>query len=268
MASSDVDRDEDLVIEQIAEALVPDPSRSVPVLASSFSDRLELDDAYRIQRAVANHRHRAGDRVVGRKVGLVDPEAQSRLGATEPIGGYLFASGQIPAGGMIGSIAREPAAVECELAFIMNRELAGPGVTLDAALDAVAGAVASLEVIESRLPGSALLVDMVADNCSGAGYVVGDDPIAPRSLDRFTTGVVLEGDGHVIASGATGGVLGDPARSLMWLADRLGSLGDGLRSGDIVLTGAIIPPVPTDRAARFRASFGGGLGAVDVGGHG
>ena len=50
-------------------------------------------------------------------------------------------------------------------------------------------------------------------------------------------------------------MLGNPARCVAWLANELGSLGDALRPGDVVLPGALHRMVPVRSGDVFEARF-------------
>ena len=67
----------------------------------------------------------------------------------------------------------------------------------------------------------------------------------------------------MIDTGAGAAALGNPARCVAWLANKLGSLGAGLKAGDIVLPGAVHKMVPVEPGDVFRAEFAH-LGAVTV----
>lgn len=252
----------------VAELDAPRTDPSTLALPTAAHQGFSIDDAYVVQRLIAERRIEGGDRLVGRKVGLVDPAAQEALGVDEPIGGRLFASGQVAERGQLARIAGAHAKLECELAFLLAHDLEGPDVTGAHVLRATAGIAPAFEIIEDRLPANAQVPDMVADNCSGVGVVVGSALVSPVELDLVGTGVVLEIDGRPAGSGSAGVVMGNPARAVAWLANRLAHYGEVLRGGEYVLIGAVVPPVPVDRGRRFVARYGGGLGNLEVDGLG
>ena len=64
--------------------------------------------------------------------------------------------------------------VEAELAFVMEKDLAGPGVTAARALDGHRRCVPAVEIVDSRVADWQFkLVDTVADNASSGRLVVG-----------------------------------------------------------------------------------------------
>ena len=129
---------------------------------------------------------------------------------------------------------------------------------------AIAGALPSVEVVDSRVADWKIkLVDTVADNASSGLLVVGGRMRKVEDLDLRLLGVVVARHGEVIDTGAGAAALGNPARCVAWLANKLGSLGAGLKAGDIVLPGAVHKMVPVQPGDVFRADFAH-LGGVTV----
>jgi 2-keto-4-pentenoate hydratase len=253
-----------------AELLAAEHIQDVPTLSTLASERrmdLTLEDAYAVQRSYAELRAAAGDAPVGRKVAMLGAKPQREAGATEPVAGRMFASGRLADGGDLQAIAGDRAIVECELAFVLGADLRGPGITVDDVIGATAELVPAFEIVEHRSPAGATIHDRITVNHS-AGFVLGTNTLDPREVDRVHTELRFEADGELISTGPLGGALGDPALVVVWLADRLASLGEHLHAGDIVLTGKIVPDVPATSARTFRAVCGGGLGSISVTGLG
>ncbi|MCC8194130.1 MAG: hypothetical protein LIP28_05750 [Deltaproteobacteria bacterium] len=57
--------------------------------------------------------------------------------------------------------------------------------------------------------------------------------------------------------------MGDPLNAVAWLADSLAEQGDGLKAGDVVLSGAITGAVPVAKGDSLHVSFSV-LGSVGV----
>ncbi|MDT7743254.1 MAG: 2-keto-4-pentenoate hydratase [Actinomycetota bacterium] len=75
--------------------------------------------------------------------------------------------------------------------------------------------------------------------------------------------MMLACDGEVVSTGEGSACLGDPLAALAWLARTARAMGDPLRAGDVVLSGALGPMVPAPPCASFRAELSG-LGEVAV----
>ena len=238
-------------------------AKPIAPLTERYPD-LVLADAYAIQTINIDRRVAAGQRVIGRKVGLTSRPMQELLGVNEPDFGVLTDEMMIEDGDLIPLERLNQPRVEAELAFVMERDLAGPGVTTATALQAIAGALPAVEVVDSRVADWKIkLVDTVADNASSGLLVVGGRMRPVTELDLRTLGVVVSRNGEVIDTGAGAAALGNPARCVAWLANKLGSFGEGLKAGDIVLPGAVHKMVPVQPGDVFRAEFAH-LGPVTV----
>jgi 2-oxopent-4-enoate hydratase len=225
---------------------------------------LGIEDAYAVQTINIDRRVGAGERVIGRKVGLTSRPMQQMLGVDEPDFGVLTDAMIVEDGDLIDLGRLVQPRVEAELAFVMGRDLAGPGVTSAGALAAIAGALPSVEVVDSRVADWKIkLVDTVADNASSGLIVLGGRMRRVEDLDLRLLGVVVSRGGEMIDTGAGAAALGNPARCVAWLANKLGSFGAGLRAGDVVLPGAVHKMVPVEPGDVFRAEFAH-LGPVTV----
>jgi 2-keto-4-pentenoate hydratase len=223
---------------------------------------LDIEDAYQIQTVNVERRVRAGERVIGRKVGLTSRPMQAMLGVDEPDFGVLTDMMIVEDGDLIALPRLVQPRVEAELAFVMERDLAGPGVSTARALGAIAGALPALEIVDSRVADWKIkLVDTVADNASSGLVVLGGRMRPVGELDLRLLGVVVSRGGELVDTGAGAAVLGNPARCVAWLANKLGGFGAGLRAGDVVLPGAVHAMVAARPGDVFRAEFAH-LGAV------
>ena len=225
---------------------------------------LVLDDAYAIQTINIDRRVAAGQRIIGRKVGLTSRPMQELLGVDEPDFGVLTDEMMVEDGDLIDLRRLNQPRVEAELAFVMERDLAGPGVTTGVALRAIAGALPAVEIVDSRVADWKIkLVDTVADNASSGLLVVGGRMRPVAELDLRLLGVAVSRRGELIDTGAGAAALGNPARCVAWLANKLGAFGAGLKAVDIVLPGAVHKMVAVAPGDVFRADFAH-LGAVTV----
>src|SRR4029077_10226087 len=227
---------------------------TVSPLSESTPD-LTLEQAYALQRQLEDALIARGERVVGYKVGFTTRALQERHGLTEPVLGFLLASGVFGSGDAVPLSRFVAIGVEVEVAFLLKRDLAGPGVTTAAALLAVEGAMPSFELIDFRLGGTPRGTDVVADGVLTNAIVLGR-PLTPLAgLDLALEGVVFEQDGQIVATQTAAEVLGNPLVSLAWAANALGGVGRGLRAGDIVLTGSISKVLRPKAGQSVRASF-------------
>jgi 2-oxo-3-hexenedioate decarboxylase len=116
---------------------------------------------------------------------------------------------------------------------------------------AVRGICAALEILDSRYEAYRFnLPDVVADNASGARFVLGSTVLGPDRADVSNLGMVLAINGKTVEIGSSAAIFEHPARSLAELATMLAARERHLQAGDIVLTGgatASVALAPGDR---------------------
>jgi 2-keto-4-pentenoate hydratase len=223
---------------------------------------LVVEDAYAIQTYNIDRRVADGARIVGRKVGLTSRGMQDLLGVDEPDFGVLLDDMIVEDGDEVDLSSMLQPRIEAELAFVMETDLAGPGVSTANALAAIAGVLPAVEIVDSRVADWRIkLVDTVADNASSGRLVVGGRMRGVTEVDLRLIGMALSRDGEVIDTGAGAAALGNPARCVAWLANKLGRLGAKLNAGDVVLPGAVHRMVVVKPGDVFRAEYAY-LGAV------
>jgi 2-keto-4-pentenoate hydratase len=223
-------------------------------------------DAYRVQRSLLERHAKAGRHPAGRKIGLTSPAIQQQLGVNSPdfgvlLDSHVFASGDTVSRSGLRMVAPR---LEAEVAFILEHELRGPGITAEQVMAGTRALVPVFELIDSRIRDWQIkLADTIADNASCLGAVIGAE-VAPSAVGPVSSLSVRFGrDGEVLQEGDATAVMGDPAAAVAWLANELAQFGEALPAGEPVLSGsftAAIDAVP----GRYEASFGEPLGSVTV----
>jgi 2-keto-4-pentenoate hydratase len=225
---------------------------------------LDMDDGYAIQKELVKLLLADGDRIVGHKVGLTAAPMQRALGIDSPDYGPVLASTLYRNGDAIPLDAFVSPKVEAEIVFVLGERLEGPGVTVTQARAAIAGAVAGMEIIDSRIADWRIrLADTVADLASNGAMALSSRIVPLEDLDTRLIGMTLTRDGELVDTGAGAAALGDPVAVVAWLANTLGEHGVALEPGHLILTGALHAAVPLTPGDVFRAEFDR-LGPVTV----
>lgn len=250
-------------ISQLGDELFESLSSRSPI--EPLTDRepdLTVEEAYQIQEHLIQRRLALGDRIVGKKIGLTSRVVQRSLGVSEPDFGQLLAS-MVATDTISMSTLLQPRA-EGEVAFLLERDLVGPGVTNADVLYATRSVLPCFEIVDSRIRNWRIrLQDTVADNASAGMFVLGDRAVDLRSVDLSTCGMVLEKNGEVACTGAGAAALGSPVNCVAWLANTLGRFGIPLRAGEIILSGSLGALVPVEAGDRLHLSIGG-IGSASV----
>ncbi len=224
----------------------------------------DISAAYAVQQQVNQDRIDAGARVVGRKIGLTSTVVQQQLGVDQPDLGVLFEDMEYADGARVADPRLLQPKVEGEIAFVLGSDLADGELEIEQVAAAVAYAVAAIEVVDSRIAGWDITFgDTVADNASAGGYVLGAER---RTLAEFTprdAAMTMTVTGQDDSTGTGTDCLGDPLLALQWLARQARDLGDPLRAGQVVLSGALGPMRPATPGAEAVVTISG-LGSVSL----
>lgn len=253
----------DTKIAQWADALWHARSSGEPIDALSKSSAPPtLEEAYLVQRMNTARGQAEGRRVCGRKIGLTSLAVQERFGVKQPDFGALFADMNVAEGIPISAGSLIQPQAEVELAFMLGRGLDMAQPTIADVIHAVEYVVPAIEIVDSRIKDWDIsITDTVADNASSGLFVVGGPVRRIDDLDMLNCRMLLEKNGESASSGDGAACLGHPLNAVRWLATTMHELGDPLRAGDIVLSGAMGPLVPVSPGDELFASISG-IGTV------
>jgi 2-oxopent-4-enoate/cis-2-oxohex-4-enoate hydratase len=237
--------------------------RVVEPLTNRHED-IGIEDAYQVQQRMIARRLQGGERIVGKKIGVTSRAVMNMLGVYQPDFGYLLDGMVMNEGESIDTRTLIQPKAEGEIAFVLKRDLMGPGIGNADVLAATECVMPCFEIVDSRVRDWKIkIADTVADNASCGVFVLGDSAVDPRRIDLVTCGMVLEKNGEIVATGAGAAALGSPVNAVAWLANTLGKLGIGLKAGEVVLSGALAAMFPAAAGDNFRVSIGG-LGGCSV----
>lgn len=221
---------------------------------------IDIEDAYKISLRFLERRTANGERVVGKKIGVTSKPVQDMLGVHQPDFGFLTHTMKVADGASISlSKAKliQPRA-EGEIAFVLKKDLRGPGVTEEQVLDATDYVVPCFEIVDSRIKDWKIKIqDTVADNASCGVYVLGKDRVKPRSLDLAAVKMQIRKNGVHVADGIGAAVQGHPATAVAWLANTLGKYGIPFLAGEVILSGSLAPLLPALPGDRFEMNLDG-----------
>jgi 2-keto-4-pentenoate hydratase len=225
-------------------------------------DRDDVVGAYAVQERITALNLAAGRRIVGRKIGLTSSAVQAQLGVDRPDFGVLFDDMAFASGATLPMDRLIQPKVEAEVAFVLGRDLAEQDIDDAAVRRSIEYAVAALEIVDCRISNwDITFADTVADNASSGLFVLGADR---RTLDDFEPAAVamtMSVNGQERSTGTGRDCLGDPLEALRWLATTARDLGEPLRAGQVILSGALGPMAVVDAGSEVTATLSG-LGEV------
>jgi 2-oxo-hept-3-ene-1,7-dioate hydratase len=228
----------------------------------AFPD-MTIEDGYAIQREWVKMKLAEGHVVKGRKIGLTSRAMQRSSQIDEPDYAPLLDSMFIESGRDIRADRFIAPRVEVELAFVLAKPLAGPGVTVFDVLDATAYVTPAIEIIDARIEqfdretkAPRKVYDTISDFAANAGIVTGGRPVRPLDVDLRWVGALLYRNGAIEESGLAAAVLNHPATGVAWLANKIAPYGESLRTGDVILSGSFTAPIPARAGDTFHADYG------------
>jgi 2-keto-4-pentenoate hydratase len=224
-----------------------------------------VSDAYDIQdKFVALLRAEHGD-TIGYKVGLTSETMQKFCGIDHPIAGVVLANRLHRSGATIRRAEFGRLGLEFEIAVRIKSDVppSATPLSVEAIAPYIAGVCAAIELVDDRAADYTRLdvLALLSDNSWNGGIVLSELvtnwPDLEAVLGKATK------DGAAIGEGHGRDILGHPFNSVAWLAAHLSTRGEGLKAGQIVMTGSVMKTIfPTEDAVYEFAMEN--LGSVSV----
>ena len=250
---------------QIAQRLA-DARRERKALTPFTDENPELDEttAYDAQWAGVEARLAAGESLAGAKLGLTSRVKQRVMNVDSPLYGWVTSEMLLPHGEPVDLDAFIHPRVEPEIAFLLGRDIETPA-TVTSVLAATEAVFAAVDVLDSRFEAFRFrLPDVIADNASAGGFLLGPAAVPPADLDDLRLlGCVLRVNGDVVETAAGAATMGHPAAAVAWLANRLAARSEVLLAGMLVFSGGLTEPVALQPGTSVTAEIEG-LGSIEV----
>ncbi|MFC3041809.1 2-keto-4-pentenoate hydratase [Virgibacillus xinjiangensis] len=234
-----------------------------PIEPFTFSSRgISVDEAYQIQLGYVRERTEKGAAIVGKKIGLTSKAMQEMLGVDQPDYGHLLDDMIYENASLISISPFIKPRVEFEIAFILKKDLKGPGVTAENVMDATDYVVPAIEIIDSRIRDWKIkFEDTVSDNGSSAGAIFGEGTCSLDAIDLPNVEMKVYKNDKFLDEATGAAVMGNPVAAVAWLANAVGEYDISLKAGEKILAGALSKAVDIEGGETFKAEFSG-LGTV------
>jgi 2-oxo-3-hexenedioate decarboxylase len=217
---------------------------------------MTIDDGYAVQAELRKRYLAKGHQLVGWKAGLTSRAKMEQMGVHVPSIGFLTDKMTRTEDVGIKTSEMVHPRVECEVAFVTNKDLKGPNCTLLDVLAATDYVLPAVEIIDSRFSGFKFdLASVVADNGSSARFVTGKSKVNPQGLNLQKIGVVMKKNGEEIARGDSSAVLGNPAEAIAMLVNILAEQDEYLPAGSFVMSGGITEAFAVQPGDEITAEF-------------
>ncbi|HET8837751.1 MAG TPA: fumarylacetoacetate hydrolase family protein [Flavobacteriaceae bacterium] len=244
-------------VSEIASILLQAEKSKVPCPPiRGFFDGKDLKNAYRVQQFITDQKIAVGQKIVGKKIGLTSEKVQAQLGVNEPDFGILLNTMQIQNGETLSFSKLMQPKAEAEIAFILKDDLLQTNNSLEDLKNAIDFAVAAIEIVGSRIDNwNIQITDTIADNASASHFVLGEKKVALENFNLESCGMHMEINGQKVSEGSGKACLGNPLNAAVWLADKMMEMGNPLKKGEIILSGALGPMVNLNRNDKISAEI-------------
>jgi 2-keto-4-pentenoate hydratase len=225
----------------------------------------DQDEGYAVAALVRERLSAAGrGTLVGWKVGATTPAMQKLLNVPGPCAGAMLSHGRFTSPARIRAQHYVKIGIECEVAVRLAKPL-GAGATRAEAEAAIGSLHPAMEIVDNRYGDFAAMgpATLIADDFFHAGFVLGAEVRDWSRLDLASAVGITRADGVEVQRGKGSDVLGHPFESLVWLANHLGSIGERLEAGQVVMTGSLPLPHWASAGQRLQISIDG-LGTAEV----
>lgn len=224
---------------KIAESLDQAAQSASPLQQISIAQPIDLQEAYAIQSISMSRRYMRGEKRLGLKMGFTSKAKMEQMGVHDIIWGRLTDEMYYENGGELSMKKFIHPRAEPEIAFRLAQDI-NEIIPLDKVNAVVDGLTSAIEIIDSRYENFKFsLEDVIADNCSSSGFIIGSWKPATTPIRDIT--ISLSIDGEVIHSGNSDAILGNPWESLEGAIRLAIENGEPLKKGDIILAGAATP---------------------------
>ncbi len=183
---------------------------------------------------------------VGWKVGFGSPSAMDLMQIIAPLTGFMTDVTLIDSGATVETAGWDGGFVEFEVAVYLGEDLP-PGLSEDAARAAISAVGPAIELANVDRPvGPEFVEEILAGDIFHKGVILGERDATRAGLDisGLSARVLIDGREYAATANLEANT-GSCPRAVKTVADALGAQGERLRAGDVIITGAVIPPVPT-----------------------
>ena len=230
-----------------------------------FKDKISIsiEDALRIQLAVTNLREKRGEEVIGYKIGCVSKDTQRKMGFTKPAWGRLWKNELYLDGVTLDKRNFANPAMEAEFGIVLNRDLTPELVNLDYILDSIETIHPIIEIHNLVFNGDPPFgAELLANNAIHAGVVMGKPTKA--NIKSEITDLKLIFDNEIIDTWSDKKWAHDMLSEVEWLVKEQDKIGNILKKGNLILTGAYGLPIPINdkKLIQVTSSLFGNVSAL------
>ncbi len=189
----------------------------------------------------------AGERPIGWKLGFGAPASLSKFGLSGPLVGFVTDANLHPSGAVVSVEGWHNPVAEPEIAVQIGEDVSlGSGRVAEA----IAGVAAAIELADVHPPPEDI-VDVLGGNIFHRAVITDIDRSYNTAVSDLRGRVELSGL-ELVETSDVEALTGDVVSVIGHCADLLALAGAGLRAGEVVIAGSIIPPVALEPGNEVR----------------
>ncbi|HET8837679.1 MAG TPA: fumarylacetoacetate hydrolase family protein, partial [Flavobacteriaceae bacterium] len=201
------------------------------------AEKFSLENAYKIQQISVNRRLERGEKIKGFKLGFTSKAKMEQMNVHDLIWGFLTDQMELQPREKVGLKRWIHPRAEPEIAFRVSRDFPARELSLEELPDYLDKMAVAIEIIDSRYENFKFsLEDVVADNCSSTGYVIGDWQDLEQELVDLD--MALKVNGQIIQQGKSSAILGNPLQPVVELSRLASNANIAVKDGYVILAGA------------------------------
>lgn len=187
----------------------------------------------------------AGQTPLGWKIGFGSPAAMKRLGIDRPLVGFLVKEAVLASGSTLSPAGWTKVLAEPEVAVYIGQDLTGR-VDRESARSAISSVGPAIELADVTFPPDEV-EEILACDIYQRHVLLGrrDETRSGGRLDGLMARVSRNG-AEVAATGDLEALTGDLLDNVVKVSELLSRLGMGLRAGEVIITGSVVPPIEAD----------------------
>ena len=248
---------EDIISHRKDNSIIPDfTSETMPT---------DVGEAYEIQKKVIES---FGLNQLGWKVGCTTKMAQEFSGMSEPFSGAMFSETTFSSPELELSVYMNKPIIEPELCFEISEDLTDKNTPYDEKniVNYIKSICPVIEIVDARYEKGwdIKALETISDNGVHSCLIMGNKLADWQEYDRLDSEMRLYVEGEFISGGKGRNVLGDPLRSVAWIANSLLKRDQHIKAGEIITTGNTCDkPIFAEKNKTILAYFNG-LGEVVI----
>ena len=250
-------------LDVYAHKILDDYDAKTPSVIFKDKISISIEDALRIQLAVTNLREKRGEEVIGYKIGCVSKDTQRKMGFTKPAWGRLWKNELYLDRVTLDKRNFANPAMEAEFGIVLNRDLTPELVNLDYILDSIETIHPIIEIHNLVFNGDPPFgAELLANNAIHAGVVMGKPTKA--NIKSEITDLKLIFDNEIIDTWSDKKWPHDMLSEVEWLVKEQDKIGNILKKGNLILTGAYGLPIPINdkKLIQVTSSLFGNVSAL------